>query len=400
MGAEMDQGNAAVLEEAPRPPMPARPLRILELRDTHEIGGPGKTILETYRAIDRTRFSMHLGVFLTRKESGDTPFVRAARDCGLPVHLIQGRHQFDPSMIWRVAELVRRLDIDVVHAHEVKSDVIAYLASWIRRVPIVTTAHGWIGNTARQKAFIALDRHVVGRYHAVLVVSSRMREEVLAAGVPERRVRLLRNGIVLENYRREAWRGSLQALLGRSLEGPVIVSVGRLSPEKGHADLIEALAIVRGRGATVSAVLAGDGPSRRALEEQIAALGLTGHVAMPGYIREPQRVLADADLMVLPSHTEGLPNAALEALAMEVPVLATRVGGTPEVIVDGATGFLVPPRAPRAIAEGIDRFLADRAGWNRTAMAGRLRVGEHFDFGVRTRALERIYLDVAEGAKS
>ncbi|MGH6692215.1 MAG: glycosyltransferase family 4 protein, partial [Gammaproteobacteria bacterium] len=122
-----------------------RPLNVLDLRDTHEIGGPGKTILETFRAIDPAAFTLHLGVFLTRRERDDSPFVAAARAARMPVHLIRGYNQYDPRMIWQVARLVKALRIDIVHAHEVKSDVLTYLASKVHRVPIVTTLHGWFG---------------------------------------------------------------------------------------------------------------------------------------------------------------------------------------------------------------------------------------------------------------
>ncbi len=108
------------------------------------------------------------------------------------------------------------------------------------------------------------------------------------------------------------------------MSGPVIATIGRISPEKGQADLVEALRIVAARGHKVTAVLAGDGPDRAALQEKVGALGLEASIRFPGYVSHPAQLLEETDLMVLPSHTEGLPNAVLEALAMEVPVLATR----------------------------------------------------------------------------
>ncbi|MEZ5287585.1 MAG: glycosyltransferase [Vicinamibacterales bacterium] len=167
-------------------------------------------------------------------------------------------------------------------------------------------------------------------------------------------------------------------------------------PEKGHADLIDALAIVAARGRRVSTVLAGDGPSRPDLERRIQAAGLQDDVHLPGYVSQPARLLQDADLMVLPSHTEGLPNAALEALAMDVPVLATRVGGTPEVITDGETGRLVEARAPEQMAAAILEFLDDPARWTRWALAGKAFVEANFDFRARTRKLEDLYVEMME----
>ena len=120
-------------------------------------------------------------------------------------------------------------------------------------------------------------------------------------------------------------------------------------------------------------------------------LGLTDLVHFVGYVDQPQRVLEETDLMVLPSHTEGLPNAALEALAMGVPVLATAVGGTPEVVIDGETGRLVPPGAPEALAREMLHFLEHRDTWRQMAARGRQAVENHFDFTARTRKIEALY---------
>ena len=188
---------------------------------------------------------------------------------------------------------------------------------------------------------------------------------------------------------------ALAELIGHRPRGPVLVSIGRLSAEKGHADLLDALAAVFRRGRRMEAVLVGDGPERPHLEQRVRDLGLDGWVHFPGYLDRPQVVLNEADLMVLPSHTEGLPNVALEALAMHVPVLATNVGGTPEVIRDGETGRLVPARDTRAMTEALEHFLQHRDAWAAMARRGRQRVVDEFDFRTRTRRLEDMYVALA-----
>jgi glycosyltransferase involved in cell wall biosynthesis len=372
-------------------------LKVLDLRDTHEIGGPGKTILETYRAIDASRFELHLGVFLARGETEDTPFINAARALGMPVHVIRGHNQYDPRLIWRTARLIRTLGIDIVHPHEVKSDVISYLATWPNRVPIVTTVHGWIANSAKQRVLMALDSHIIGRFDRVIVVSQQIGDHLRMAGAPDGRMRLIHNAIVIGNYRRTGHGGYIEGLIGRPLSGPVVSSIGRLSPEKGHTDLIDAVAIVRSRGHALSLVLAGDGPDRARIEGRITALGLDACVYLPGYVSQPARVLEESDLAVLPSHTEGLPNAALEAMAMEVPLLATRVGGTPEVVTDGQTGRLVEPRSPEALAAGIIDFMTAPEPWRVMAKRARGLVEAQFNFDARTRAIEALYAEMVAG---
>jgi glycosyltransferase involved in cell wall biosynthesis len=297
-------------------------------------------------------------------------------------------------MIGRVIDLVKALQIDIVHAHEVKSDVIAYLASRLHAVSIVTTLHGWIGNSLKQRFLVSLDKRIVRGFDRVIAVSHQIEKELLVAGVSSDKLRVVHNAIVVERYCRTGQRGVLTEVIGQPVPNPVIASIGRLSPEKGHSDLINAIGIVRSRGQKVSLVLIGDGPERPRLIQQIQALGLQEQVYLPGYIQEPQRLLEEIDLMVLPSHTEGLPNAALEALLMEVPVLATKVGGTPEVIKDGRTGRLVPAHSPEELAAGILEFLAVPALWQHMAKQGRAMVKVNFDFSARTRKLEAVYAEM------
>lgn len=368
-----------------------RIVNVLHLRDTHEIGGPGKTILETHRAIDPGRFQLHLGVFLRRGEAEDSPFVAEARRLDFPLHCIRGAHAYDVHMIRQVVDLVKTLQIDILHAHEVKSDVIAYLASRFHLIPIVTTVHGWIANSLKDRLFVKMDKRVLRRFDRVIAVSRRIEEELLAAGVPGERLRMVHNAIVVERYRRTGRHGMLAEMIGRPIPSPVIASLGRLSPEKGHADLIDAVGHVVRSGKEVSLVLIGDGPERSKLVQRINAMGLHKYVYVLGYIQKPQRLFEEIDLMVLPSHTEGLPNAALEALLMEVPVLATRVGGTPEVITDGKTGRLVSAHSPDELAAGILEFLSFPESWKLMAMEGREMVRANFDFQARTRRLEAIY---------
>jgi glycosyltransferase involved in cell wall biosynthesis len=371
-----------------------RPLKILDLRDTHETGGPGKTILETYRAIDHERFHVHLGMFRAHDDRSDTPFLQAASAIGLPVHEIRVNGPYDPRQVSRLAALIKEQEFDIVHPHEASSDVIAYVASKLRRVPLVTTAHGWIGNSSKQRAIVAVDKFAMRGFDLVIAVSNKIRQDLIDAGVRPERIRLLHNAIVLDNYRRNGHEGLLKSMIGAPAR-PVLVSIGRLSPEKGHADLVEALRLVSARGRQVSAVLAGDGPSRADIERRVRDAGLSASIHLPGYVKEPARLLQDADLMVLPSHTEGLPNAALESLAMEVPVLATAVGGTPEVVVDGQTGKLVPPRSPELLADAIVDFLDRPDLWRLWARQGKRMVEEQFDFRNRTRKLEAIYVELA-----
>jgi glycosyltransferase involved in cell wall biosynthesis len=152
------------------------------------------------------------------------------------------------------------------------------------------------------------------------------------------------------------------------------VVVANMRAGKGHLDLLDALALL---DAPPSVCLVGDGPERPAIEERIGRLGLRGAVGLAGARPDARRLLADYQFAVLPSHHEGLPNAVLEAMAAGLPVVATAVGGVPEIVTDGVTGLLVPPRTPADLAAAIGRLAADPALRARLGAAGRAAVSAY-----------------------
>ncbi|HWR97501.1 MAG TPA: glycosyltransferase family 4 protein [Candidatus Methanoperedens sp.] len=370
-------------------------IRVLHLRDTDEIGGPGKTILETMSRIDPERFRLHLGVFESTPAGRETPFVKEAKQRGLSVHAIQGRNPFDLSMVSKLERLVRQLKIDIVHSHETLSNAYGYLAARRAGARTVSTMHGWIDNGIKDKLRIWMDKQLMRRFDLSIAVSEAMRRQVITEGIPPERVRVLHNCIVSSMYRPEGERGYLAKLLGRPLERPIVGCVGRLSPEKGQKDFLAAASIVLGLGTKASFVLAGDGPEREALATMARELGIAERVHVLGYQREMVALYRDLDLMVLPSHTEGLPNVVLESLLMRTPVVATDVGGTAEIVTHRETGILVEKRRPEAIARAISEFLESPGIFQQMAEAGRRRVLQEFNFTDRTRKLERIYTEVA-----
>ena len=192
------------------------------------------------------------------------------------------------------------------------------------------------------------------------------------------------------------------ALLRRQLSIPddvrVVLAVGRLSSEKGHIDLIEGTALLRTADAAAQfrVVIVGDGPERKMLESRLQELGLGDHVLLVGQQHNVRPYYAIADILVLPSHSEGSPNVLLEAMAAGVPIVATAVGGTVELVCDEKTALLVPSRDPKALSQAMGRLLQDRALADRLAAAAqaaaRLSSPEAY-----TRSLLEIYAYVLVG---
>jgi glycosyltransferase involved in cell wall biosynthesis len=276
---------------------------------------------------------------------------------------------------------LRRLKADVLCCSGYKPDLIGWLAARRVGIPVAAIAHGWTAATLRVRVSESLDRWVMRRMDAVACVSEAQAVKVRRAGVPAECSPVIRNAIRVEGYgpADPARREELQALFAERPEC-IIAVAGRLSPEKGFDQLVEAAAIVAARNPDVGFVLFGDGPLREQLTKQIAERSLQGRFILAGFRSDLARVLPACDLAVSSSHTEGLPVVVLEEMAAGLPVAATAVGGTPEVVEEGVTGRLVRPADPAALAGVIMELLASPEAARAMGRAGRRRVEQHFTF--------------------
>jgi len=190
-----------------------------------------------------------------------------------------------------------------------------------------------------------------------VAVSDAVADTAVALGVPRARVTVIPNGVDVERFAA----AEADASVRRENGTPVVGSVGCLAARKDYPTLLAALALLDGRGRSFRAVIVGEGKERVALERQVEQLGLAERVRFLGERPDVERLLPGMDVFVLSSREEGIPNALLEAMAAARPAVATAVGGTPEVMQDGQTGWLVPPRDPAALARALETVLADPA---------------------------------------
>jgi glycosyltransferase involved in cell wall biosynthesis len=171
-------------------------------------------------------------------------------------------------------------------------------------------------------------------------------------------------------------------------------AAGRLSPEKGFGVLVEAAARLVGRDSTIGFIHFGDGPLRCSLQRRVATLGLAGRFRFAGHRSDLDPFMPFFDVLVLPSYTEGLPNVVLEALAASVPVIASAVGGTPEIVEDGLNGYLVPPGDPEVLARRVEQVLVSERERRAMGMNGKKRVLTEFTFETQARQYLRVFDDL------
>ena len=304
-----------------------------------------------------------------------------ARD--LPLWAPRTTGKFDPVTLIRLARRLRSWRADVLHTHLSTASLLGSLAARLAGVPAIATVHGLNSKTCFQCA----DR--------LIAVSQAVKQHLTAQGVPPDRIRVIYNGIDLPADVHTPQPDLRQRVAPAS--AVVFGTVGRLGPEKGHRYLLEAAAQLSRRPGLppVHVLIVGQGREEAPLRALAQRLGIGDRVTFAGFQREVWPYLAIMEVFVLPSLKEGLSLSALEAMALGKPVVASRVGGTPEVVEDGETGMLVPPSDASALAEALASLVRSPEAMERMGRAGRQRVAERFGAERMASEIEEVYREVA-----
>ncbi|MEM6750022.1 MAG: glycosyltransferase family 4 protein, partial [Planctomycetota bacterium] len=253
-----------------------------------------------------------------------------------------------------------------------------------------TTMHGFTGESARVRLYDKLDRVTIPRCDAVAAVSGKLYEQARSFGVDETKLALIPNGVEVRRYACDTTLEAAKLSLGTSRDRPLIVVLGRLSPEKGQDRAIDMLQGLHDAGVDAQLVLVGDGPTRSELEGQAQHAGLTDHVTFAGWLPDPRPYLQAADLLLLPSRTEGLPNAVLEAMASGLTVAAAPVGAVPEALDYGRAGCLLDEDT-HTWARKLAGLLSSPGRLSRLAQAGHERTKRFYGFDLRMRRMIALY---------
>ncbi len=367
-----------------------RPIRVAQLTASRSLGGKERQIIE----LSATLPSTYESLLVAFHEDGHASAVlEAAQLRGLPGVALA--HDI-PQVLPTLRELVRVLrdwDADILCCHGYKAKILGTLAGrWLGRT-VVAVSHGWTGESWKVRLYERLSRwSLAGADHVVCVSEAQAQRVLRRAPVRRRNVSAIPDAVQVDRFDRadDAVRRELENYF-TSPPRHLIGAAGRLSPEKGFSVLVEAAARICGQRDDVGFLLCGDGPLRQSLEEQVAALGLEGRFCLAGHRKDLDRWLPHWDLLVLPSYTEGLPNVVLEAFAACVPVVATAVGGTPELIEDGVSGYLVPPGKPLALAERIEMALACADRRRAMGLEGHDRVSRQFTFELQAAQYDELF---------
>lgn len=370
------------------PPTSPRPT-VLFVNHSLEMGGIETMIRDFALNLDAARYRSAVAVFRPGGALAEE-LIRA----GTPVVSLDKREGLDPWLPLRLRRHIRECGASVVHSHNYSAWLYCVLASiGLPGVRLVHTEHSRVMPLARRRW---LERRLSEFTRAVIAVSADVaRSLVHDIGVARRRVGLIANGVNLSRFRPDpSRRREVRERLGIPPDAFVFGILARLVPVKSHATLIEAFRLLRERCPEVHLLIAGDGPCRMPLEAQVAQANLESRVHFLGEVHDGERVLNALDTYVLSSVDEGMNLTLLEAMATALPVIATAVGGNPEVVADGVTGCLVPALQPATMAEAMERLVRDPSMRRDMGERGRERVESSFS---QKRTIEA-YMTLYDGA--
>ncbi len=372
-----------------------RPIRVFQLIKSLGRGGAEMLLPESLRFADRDRFTYGYGYFLPWKDA----MVPSLEVQGAEVTCFSARHSLAILASARqIAEHLRKWEADLLHCHMPMAGAVGRLAGKMTGIPVVYTEHNKMERFHPVTRWLNL---LTWRWqeHVIAVsadVAASIRNHV-SSQVP---VEVVLNGIDVAHFRREAADvASIHQRWGIPAGAPVVGTVAVFRLQKRLQDWLQAAKLLAERRPEMHFLLVGDGPQREELVSLAAALGLEGRVHFPGLQEDVRPYLAAMDVYLMSSLFEGLPLALLEAMAMRCAVVATAVGGIPEVIREGENGFLVQPQQPEVLARKVEEVLASPELRGRVGETGRRTVQERFSMQRMVQDLESTYLSVLQRSR-
>jgi sugar transferase (PEP-CTERM/EpsH1 system associated) len=363
-------------------------IRVLHLITELNIGGAEKALARLLAHLNRDRFTPTVACLY----GGDSPIANEVRALDIPVLDLGMTAKWRWDALWRLYHLLRREHPMILHTWMIHANVVGRVLGQMVGVPIIITSRRNVNIGGNAREYINRWTASLGD-RAIAVCELARQVEIERTGVPSEHVVTIYNGVDVGQFSDSSPQSAAQILktFGIPTDAPLVGSVGRFRPQKGYADLLVAMKQVKENAPNARLLLVGGGELQADLEAKVLSLGLDGVVTFAGIRADVPEILAVLDVFVLSSLWEGMPNAILEAMAAGLPVVATAVGGTPDVVVDGVTGFLVPPRDPSALAKALATLVRDPDLRRRMGQAGRERVLQHFSVERMVERTQNLY---------
>jgi glycosyltransferase involved in cell wall biosynthesis len=362
-------------------------INILHIISSGGFFGAENALIELACALEKTGLcSVTVGVF-DNLHIRHMEVEKVCREKGLQTIAIPCNGKFDLNAAIRLRQFIVDHGISAIHSHGYKSNLYSLLASLNLPIARFCTCHNWPGGSLKMRFYEVLDRVFLRKFDTVFAVSDDVKSKIIESGVSSGKVKLVHNGIDADLFRKaESQRVAIRRSLGIPEDAAVIGTVGRISTEKGHRHLLGISGHILSKFPDTRFLLIGDGPLRETLENEFGSPS----VIFTGLRRDVPDLLRCMDIFVLPSLTEGLPMAILEAMAAGLPVVATRVGDVPQVLIEKETGLIVEPGDESRLEDALLCLLSDPGPAVEMGRKGSERVRKYFS----SERMAEIYLGV------
>ncbi|HYU77778.1 MAG TPA: glycosyltransferase [Vicinamibacterales bacterium] len=372
-----------------------RRLCVVAVMEADFVTGPAKNLIgfaEVCRSGDNGLPGIDLSIVgYLRGQQSKNAFLDAVRTAGIPLDVVHERRRFDSSVSEQFRRIVEARDPDIVQTHNVKSHFFMRCSGLPSRYPWLAFHHGYTTTDLKMRCYNEVNRWSLRGARHVVTTCAAFIDRLERQGIPRDRVTVRHNSVKpADGVDSEALRAA-RAIVDTDDDTPILVTIGRLSREKGHVDLLRALARLRESSDNFHALIVGEGPERARIEAARKRLRLERHVTLAGLQHDVRPFYALATLVVMPSHSEGSPNVLLEAMIAGRPIVATRVGGVEEIVRHEDTALLVSPRNASAMAQALERAVADASLRSRLASRAQQVALTQYSPATYRRAIVELY---------
>lgn len=366
------------------------PKKILQLSSSYGFFGAENVIAELSKELKSSNYIPIIGVF-NNTQNPHLELIDFARKNNLSYQLFDCNGQFDFQTILSIRKYIKKNKIDAVHTHGYKSNFYAVLATFFHKISRIVTCHPWIKTSLKIKFYSLIDKFLLNRFDKIIAVSDELKKEITEVGVPAEKILIIPNGIDINRFTKKYNVDRVRMQLGIPAQYKVVGTIGRLSTEKGHSIFIDAADKIRKEHPSTFFIIVGDGLLREKLQQKVTKLALENHFLFTGIIDDIPKVLSIIDIFVLPSLTEGLPMALLEAMAARKPVVASKVGSIPQLIIHNKTGLLVQPADIEGLIISIGELLQNPEKAKQLAEAGYQTIVNNYTSKIMTRRYMDVY---------
>ena len=369
-------------------------IKVLHLITELDIGGAEKVLLSLVKKLDRDKYQVIVAYL-----KGEGKLAEDFRDAGIKVFNLKMRNRVDLGAIIYLYRLLKKGNIKILHTHLIQADMCGFLAGKMAGVPIIiSTKHNPDEFRKKFSIPVRLDGIFGNHSDRIIALSHAVKDfRVKSEKICEDKFTVIHNGIDLEEFNLDVDAGAKKKELGIDLSSKIVGMVGRLDHQKGHRFFLQAMPEIVKAVPDVKFLIVGDGPLRGKLEELGREFKVERQVIFTGSRRDIPELISIMDVFVLPSISEGFGNVLLEAMAMGKPVVASRVGGIPEIVTPGLNGLLVEPARPSEMASSVLKLLKDPGEAKRLGEAGREKVKKIFTAETMAKKIEAVYNEIIKG---